>query len=116
LTVRCGVISLNRPSSNGAGAGKNPASHVGKIYNLLSYQIANRVYRELDAVEEAYVWLCSQIGRPIELPWFSSAQVVLAQDAVLPDVESRARAIIQEEIAAIPKFIKRLLRGELPVC
>lgn len=112
----CGVISLNRPTSNEAAAGKNPASHVGKIYNLLSYQIAERVYRELDAVDEVYVWLCSQIGRPVELPWFASAQVVLARDAALPDVESHTRAIMQEEIAAVPKFVERLLRGELPVC
>ena len=32
-----GVISVNRPLGTEAAAGKNPVSHVGKIYNLLSH-------------------------------------------------------------------------------
>jgi len=35
-----GVVSLNRPMSTEAAAGKNPGSHMGKIYTLLSHQIA----------------------------------------------------------------------------
>ncbi len=41
-----GVIPLNRPMSSEAAAGKNPVSHVGKIYNLLSYRIADQVHTE----------------------------------------------------------------------
>ena len=59
-----GVISLNRPASNEAAAGKNPVSHVGKIYNLLSHRIAHHVYTIIEPVEEIDVWLCSQIGAP----------------------------------------------------
>ena len=35
-----GLISVNRPMGTEAAAGKNPVSHVGKIYNLLSHKIA----------------------------------------------------------------------------
>ena len=38
-----GVISLNRPIGTEAAAGKNPVSHVGKIYNTLSHRIAGKV-------------------------------------------------------------------------
>ena len=33
-----GLISLHRPMSTEAAAGKNPVSHVGKIYNLLAHR------------------------------------------------------------------------------
>ncbi|MEK6582678.1 MAG: methionine adenosyltransferase, partial [Nitrospirota bacterium] len=33
-----GLISLNRPLGTEAAAGKNPVSHVGKIYNVLSHK------------------------------------------------------------------------------
>jgi S-adenosylmethionine synthetase len=36
-----GVIPLNRPISTEAAAGKNPVSHVGKIYSLLTHHIAD---------------------------------------------------------------------------
>jgi S-adenosylmethionine synthetase len=111
-----GVISLNRPMSTEAAAGKNPVSHVGKIYNLLSYQIANHIYSSVPGIEEVYVWLCSQIGHPVDQPWIASAQVVLKPDAALVDVEPAIKCIINEELADIQTFCQRLARGELAVC
>jgi len=35
-----GLIALNRPLGTEAAAGKNPVSHVGKIYNVLAHQLA----------------------------------------------------------------------------
>src|SRR5207245_1268937 len=57
-----GVIPLNRPTCSEAAAGKNPVSHVGKIYNLLTYEIAQHVHQKVPGVREVYVWLLSQIG------------------------------------------------------
>jgi len=42
-----GLISLNRPFCSEAAAGKNPVSHVGKIYNALTFKIAQHVYDEV---------------------------------------------------------------------
>jgi len=110
-----GVISLNRPMGTEAAAGKNPVSHVGKIYNLLSHQIAGRIYESVDAVEEVYVWLCSQIGQPVDEPWIASAQVVLSPGAGLFDVQEEIEGIIDGELADIGAFTRRLARGELSV-
>ncbi|RME45749.1 MAG: methionine adenosyltransferase [Chloroflexi bacterium] len=110
-----GVISLNRPMGTEAAAGKNPVSHVGKIYNLLSHQIAGKIYEAVDPVEEVYVWLCSQIGHPVDRPWIASAQVVLEAGVELPDVEKDIRQIIDNELADIRSFTDRLARGELMV-
>jgi len=110
-----GVISLNRPMGTEAAAGKNPVSHVGKIYSLLTHQIAAHIYEKVEAVEEAYVWLCSQIGRPVNDPWITSVQVMLAPGSDLPDVQPAIENIIAGELADIQSFTKRLARGELPV-
>ena len=110
-----GVIPLNRPISTEAAAGKNPVSHVGKIYSLLSHQIANHVFEQVDGLAEVYVWLCSQIGQPIDSPLMVAAQVVLNNGVGLPDVQRAVETVIERDLAVIPEFSKRLIRGELPV-
>jgi S-adenosylmethionine synthetase len=70
-----GLISFQRPMTLEAAAGKNPVSHVGKIYNLLSRQIAQRIYDQVDGVEDVTVWLCSQIGRRLDDPWTASVEL-----------------------------------------
>lgn len=110
-----GVIPLNRPTSAEAAAGKNPISHVGKIYSLLTHHMANEVLQRVDGVAEVYVWLCSQIGRPIDSPWVAASQVILKTGVDLPDVQPAVEAIIQQELAGIHAFCVRLARGELAV-
>lgn len=110
-----GVISLNRPMGTEAAAGKNPVSHVGKIYTLLTHQMASRIYSSVEPVEEVYVWLCSQIGQPIDRPLIASAQVILEPGVGLPEVEADVRQIIDDELARINSFTERLARGELMV-
>jgi S-adenosylmethionine synthetase len=111
-----GLISLNRPVSNEAAAGKNPVSHVGKIYNLLSYEIADRIYESVGGVEEVYVWLVSQIGRPISQPWLASASVRLKSDGLLSDVEAEIQKVFQHQLDGIAGFCERLIGGNTIVC
>ncbi len=111
-----GVISFCRPMSMEAVAGKNPVSHVGKVYNLLAYQIADRIQDEFDAVDEAYVWLCSRIGRPLDEPWSASVEVALADGATIGDVQAAIESVVAEEIRNIGAITERLTRGELAVC
>ena len=110
-----GIIPLNRPISYEAAAGKNPVSHVGKIYSLLTHHIAHEVVQRVEGVAEVYVWLCSQIGQPINAPLIAASQVILREGVVLPDVEAGVEAIIEQELAGIHKFSQRLVRGEFPV-
>ncbi|HEY7710313.1 MAG TPA: methionine adenosyltransferase [Candidatus Entotheonella sp.] len=110
-----GVISLNRPAGNEAAAGKNPVSHVGKIYSLLSHQIAHHLYTLVDPVEEVYVWLCSQIGAPVEEPWVVAVQVRLAGSVEVADVEGVIKDIVQAELSDLPTFTDQLICGAWPV-
>jgi S-adenosylmethionine synthetase len=110
-----GVISLNRPMSTEAAAGKNPVSHVGKIYTLLSHQMAHHIYAAVEGVAEVSVWLCSQIGQPVDRPWSTAAQVILAPEVSRTDVEIPIREIIHADLAALPSFITQLTSGAFPV-
>lgn len=96
-----GLISLTRPSSKEAAAGKNTICHVGNIYNHLAFEIANDLHSSIPPVEEAYVWLCSQIGQPIEEPWSSAVSVVLDPNVDFHDVSSEIKTIVGEHLSRI---------------
>jgi S-adenosylmethionine synthetase len=110
-----GVIALNRPMSTEAAAGKNPVSHVGKIYNLLTHRVAHEIYKAAPGIREVYVWLCSQIGHPIDDPLIASAQLVLSDDVNLASIRGDVEAVIERELANIHDFTASLTRGELSV-
>lgn len=110
-----GVISLHRPMSTEAAAGKNPVSHVGKIYNVLSHQIAHHICSTIAGIDEATIWLTSQIGSPLEEPWSVAVHLILAPDAQPGDVEQPVKDIITKELQNIGDFVERLSRGEIQV-
>lgn len=110
-----GIIPLNRPVSSEAAAGKNPVSHIGKIYNLLSHRIAARIYREVSDVSEVYVWLLSEIGTPIDQPQIATAQLIMKKGS-LRNVEKEAAGIIENELENIGAFSMELAAGKCPIC
>jgi S-adenosylmethionine synthetase len=111
-----GVISLNRPIGTEAAAGKNPVSHVGKIYNALSHQIARSVCEEVPEVAETYIWLLSNIGKPIDQPAIAAAQVVMGDGASLDEkVQGKITEVIDGELAEIEDFCKKLIYGKISV-
>jgi S-adenosylmethionine synthetase len=81
-----GVITLNRPRGSEAAAGKNPVSHVGKIYSVLTHLLAERIYREVCDLDQVIVWLCSRIGAPINEPQAAAVQIELKPRAKYADV------------------------------
>jgi S-adenosylmethionine synthetase len=57
-----------------ATSGKNPVNHVGKLYNLLSKEIARDIAAE--GAQQVYVRILSQIGHPIDQPLCCDVQIV----------------------------------------
>jgi len=111
-----GVISLNRPQSAEAAAGKNPVSHVGKIYNILSYKIANEIHTNVNGVKEAYIWMLSQIGRRIDRPKIAAAQIITQNGEVDDNIRREVREIIDKELDNINNFCMDLAKGKVSVC
>ena len=111
-----GLIALNRPQGTEAAAGKNPVSHVGKIYSVLAHQAAQHLHREIEGVREVYVWLVSRIGQPIDRPALAYAQLTLEKAADLPLLRPRVQRLLEEELAGIGVLCGRLERGAVPLC
>ena len=111
-----GVIPLNRPMSAEAAAGKNPVSHVGKIYNALCYRIATRVMEDVSGVKEIYVWLLSQIGKPINEPSVVSAQIIPDGGVELGSVSKQIDEVIAYEFEHLDKFCNDLAMGKITLC
>jgi S-adenosylmethionine synthetase len=111
-----GLISLNRPLGTEAAAGKNPVSHIGKIYSVLAQQAARRIQENIAGVREAYVWLLSRIGEPIDRPVMVSAQLVLMRGCELQDVRVRAQELLEEALGGIERLCEQLSQGAVAVC
>jgi len=110
-----GVIALNRPMGTEAAAGKNPVSHVGKIYTIMTHQVAARIYEEVPGVREVYVWMLSQIGAPIDRPKVAAAQIIPARGARKSVLRRRTLEILERELANIPFLTRELAEGRYPV-
>ncbi|MGB9853565.1 MAG: methionine adenosyltransferase [Candidatus Bathyarchaeales archaeon] len=111
-----GLISLNRPFCSEAAAGKNPVSHVGKIYNVLTFRVAQHIYDEVPELEEVYIWLLSKIGHPIDQPAVAAAQVVMKDNNSLEKVRHEIAAVLDYELENIDKFCMELAQGKIPIC
>lgn len=111
-----GVIPLNRPFCSEAAAGKNPVSHVGKIYNTLTHKIAGEIYNKISGLEEVYIWLLSQIGKPIDEPAVAAAQVVMKEGNSFESVKKEIEEVVNYELANIDKFCAELAQGKVQIC
>lgn len=74
------MISLMRPASSEAVAGKNMVSHIGKIYNILSFDIANKIYQNVSGIDEVFVWMHNLIGNPVHSPNAVVVQPIWSRD------------------------------------
>jgi len=110
-----GVIPLNRHVGSEAAAGKNPVSHVGKIYNLLTHRIANDIYEQVSGLEEVYVWLVSQIGKPIDEPALAVARVITKPGTSIESVRRQIRDVADSELEHVNKFCMELAEGKIPI-
>jgi S-adenosylmethionine synthetase len=111
-----GLITPYRPMSMEACAGKNPVTHVGKLYNVLAKIIADDIAKECcDSILETHVRIVSQIGAPIDMPQGASAQVILTEGTSLKDCDADVRSIMDEHLEDISSLTERLVRGEIDV-
>lgn len=111
-----GLISLNRPFCSEAAAGKNPVSHVGKIYNVLTHRIAEQVIEKVPEVQEAYIWLLSKIGVSIDHPAIAAAQVIMKGGNSIGRVREEIKSVLDYELENIEEFCMELAHGKIPVC
>jgi len=113
-----GLITPCRTMSLEAVCGKNPINHVGKLYNILSTEMAREIIKRGQGdIIEAHVRLLSQIGRPITDPWISSIELIPADNVNFDSVKKIAEEVLTERLSK-ENFIdlrKRLIAGKVQV-
>lgn len=104
-----GIITPYRPMTLEAAAGKNPTTHVGKIYNLAAWEIAGRLARRKD-VAAADVYLVSAIGSPINEP--RALEVRAQSELSAKQLGEVGRKVAGQVLASLPTMWKKLLEGK----
>lgn len=96
-----GLITPYRPMTLEAAAGKNPVTHVGKLYNLVANRIARAVVAEVPGVREATCYLVSRIGSPITEPEVMDVKVRLEDPSLLASLRPRISEVAWANLASV---------------
>lgn len=104
-----GLITPYRPMTLEATGGKNAISHVGKLYNIAAYNIANAL-TSTDGITEAYCYMVSQIGRPITEP--QVVDLKLRTELSEGEVKRITEEVVGSELKGLPFLWKRVIKRE----
>ena len=110
-----GLITPFRAASLEAACGKNPISHVGKVYNVLAMLAARDIVTRVPTVREATVYLLSQIGAPLDQPLVATVQVRPTTGALTRSIQADVRAVLDENLAQVHQVRERILAREFPL-
>jgi S-adenosylmethionine synthetase len=110
-----GLITPCRPMSLEAAAGKNPCSHVGKIYNVIAKEIAEDLVSRHAEVEAVECLMVSKIGAPISSP--ALVQIRLATKDGVPPVDMRrpVEAVVAARLQSTSKLMDSFLTGSIKI-
>lgn len=106
-----GLITPCRPMSLEAAAGKNPVSHVGKIYNVAAREIATEIVRTIAPVMRARCLLVSQIGAPISAPSLVNVSLETEGASSAEDFRTKIAAITHAVLERLPTRVADYVRG-----
>jgi S-adenosylmethionine synthetase len=108
-----GLITPYRPMTLESVAGKNPVTHVGKLYNIAAGLIAEAIVDRLPEISEAHCMLVSRIGQSICDPQVAHLRI----RSTLPASQSEARVqeIVRQHLDDLPNLQRELVDGTLAV-
>jgi S-adenosylmethionine synthetase len=109
------VISLTRPAGSEATAGKNPVSHIGKIYNALSFKLAEEIQKAVPDLEEVLVWMYNVIGKPVNEPKAIIIQPILDKELDLAKFEFAIKEIVEQNLNKMDEFCMQLASGKIEI-
>jgi S-adenosylmethionine synthetase len=107
-----GLITPNRPMSMEATSGKNPINHVGKIYNILSNEIANDIAENVEGVKQVNILLLSQIGKPIDQPKAATSQLILEDGYKMDDISKKVESIVDGWLENVSSVTENVVKGK----
>lgn len=107
-----GLITPKRAMSLEASSGKNPVSHIGKIYNILSHYIADQVVTEHPEVNSADVKILSQIGEPVDQPQIASINIS-TEEKVSPGLKRDIQNTVDYWFENIQDVMEKVIDGDI---
>ncbi len=108
------VISLSRPAGAEATAGKNPASHIGKIYNAMSFRIAKQIHNNIPDIE-VLVWMYNIIGKPVNEPQAIVVQPISENKLDASKIKGQVNEIIEKNLDNMNEFCMDLALGKIEI-
>ncbi len=110
-----GLISFMRPLGSEAVAGKNPVSHVGKIYNFFAFYLAERIYKKFDNLSDVYVYILSRIGSPISTPHMLSVKLIPRISRLNCSLLDKISRFCSRELQNIDVFCRKIISGKVRI-
>jgi S-adenosylmethionine synthetase len=108
-----GLITPYRPMTLESVAGKNPVTHVGKLYNVAASLIAEAIVEAVSEIDEVHCVLVSCIGEPITQPQI--AHIRARAGRLGSGQRERVGAIVREHLDALPRLQRELVDGTLAI-
>jgi len=108
-----GLITPYRPMTMESLAGKNPVTHVGKLYNLAAGLICADIVDRIPPVRSAECRLVSRIGQPVNEPQIVDLGVRVDASAGIADVSPEIEALVARHLDEIWSYADDLLAGTL---
>jgi S-adenosylmethionine synthetase len=110
-----GLITPCRPMSLEAAAGKNPVSHVGKIYNVVAGEIAEAVVAVSRDVRRAECLMVSKIGAPVTDPAIIQIKIATVDGIPVSRFKEQAKEVVADRLGNIPRLVDQFVAGTIEV-
>ena len=108
-----GLITPYRPMSLEAAAGKNPVTHVGKLYNIVASRIAQAVVDRVPGAIEAQCCLVSRIGYPIDEPHVADLKVRLEEPQRIETLRAQCMSMVRDQLGEIGTLWRETVDGRI---
>ncbi len=108
-----GLITPHRPMTMESVAGKNPITHVGKLYNVAARRIAAAIVAGVPGIVAAECYLVSRIGHPVREPQLIELRVCDRINRPLVEVRPQLEEIVASGLQALDSLWQAVLDREL---
>lgn len=110
-----GLITPYRPMVMESAAGKNPVTHVGKLYNVVAGLVAEQIVNEIPEIAEAECRLVSRIGGPISDPDVVDIRLRPRAGAAHAPLEAAAERVARWRLAELDALTAALVTGSVAI-
>jgi S-adenosylmethionine synthetase len=108
-----GLITPCRAMTMESVAGKNPVTHVGKLYNVAASRIASALVDNVPEIIAAQCALVSRIGTPVTEPQIVDIRIATAGDRPAGSLRDRVTELARAELDGITDLWQSIVKGDV---